>query len=62
MPSKQFDQIKDLLIRRNRCLYKYANGIRKYKEALKKLKELESALKITSHHLEGKTIKTLIIY
>ena len=60
MPSKHSDEIRDLLIRRNRCLYKYANGIRKYKEALKKLKELESALISNSHHLEGKTIRTFI--
>ena len=45
MPSKHSDEIRDLLIRRNRCLYKYANGIRKYKEALKKLKELEQLVK-----------------
>ena len=53
MPSKTIDEIKDLLIRRNTCLYHYANGIRRYTEALRKVKDLENQLFSLSRNVEN---------
>ncbi len=53
MPSKTVDEIKDLLIRRNTCLYHYANGIRRYTEALRKVKDLENQLFSLSRNVEN---------
>ena len=53
MPSKTIEEITDLLIRRNACLYHYANGIRRYTEALRKIRRLENQLLSLSRNAEN---------